>query len=213
MRLDEILAPWLPAPPRTPPSNALIESGIASVDGITVRLPSWQVLPFEAVTFNGSTLPKRPLPKLIFHYKRTGVLSENKTWHRCPSVYDAIPLPLRFEHLGVWGRLDRDTTGLLLLGTDGGMQALFQNPRTKLPKVYRALIANGIGLRRGERPSAAYAFDYAAATRKFGEGVVLKEGARCAPAGLRWLRREGAEGGEGGHLGGRGGGRGALLLR
>lgn len=206
MRLDEILAPWLPAPPRTPPSNALIESGIASVDGITVRLPSWQVLPFEAVTFNGSTLPKRPLPKLIFHYKRTGVLSENKTWHRCPSVYDAIPPPLRFEHLGVWGRLDRDTTGLLLLGTDGGMQALFQNPRTKLPKVYRALIANGIGLRRGERPSAGYAFDYAAAARTFAEGVVLKEGARCAPAGLRWLRREGAEGGEGGHLGGRGGG-------
>jgi 16S rRNA U516 pseudouridylate synthase RsuA-like enzyme len=37
-------------------------------------------------------------------------------------VYDVVPQELRHPSLGVFGRLDVDTTGLLLLGSDGGLQ-------------------------------------------------------------------------------------------
>ncbi len=58
-------------------------------------------------------------------------------------VYDL--LPARFQHrspiIAPVGRLDRDTTGLLLLTDDGKLLHRLTSPRTHLPKTYRATLA------------------------------------------------------------------------
>lgn len=76
------------------------------------------------------------------------------------------------------GRLDKDTTGLYLLGTDGGLQALLLHPATKLPKTYLA----------GLDPHYPLSEDAAA---RFREGLVLANGHRCDPSTLEVLERRG----------------------
>ena len=58
-------------------------------------------------------------------------------------VYDLVPSSLAHASLGTFGRLDKDTTGLLLLGSDGGLQALMTHPSSGLCKKYVAIIKAG----------------------------------------------------------------------
>src|SRR3546814_4015644 len=71
------------------------------------------------------------------------------TGHTCSTkdrgrlVYDL--LPPRFAHrspqLSTVGRLDRDTSGLLLMTDDGALLHRIISPKSKLPKVYEATLA------------------------------------------------------------------------
>ena len=56
-----------------------------------------------------------------------------------PNVYDLIPQELR-SRLSCFGRLDRDTTGMLLFGTDGCVQSLLLSPSSRVWKTYTAEI-------------------------------------------------------------------------
>lgn len=64
---------------------------------------------------------------------------------RNPSVYPSVfaLLPERFEKRGVQpvGRLDQDTTGLLLLSDDGAFIHAHASPKKRVPKTYRARTA------------------------------------------------------------------------
>jgi 16S rRNA pseudouridine516 synthase len=53
-----------------------------------------------------------------------------------PSVLSLLPLPLRVRGLQPVGRLDEDTTGLLLLTDDGTLIHRLTSPRHHVPKVY-----------------------------------------------------------------------------
>ena len=61
-------------------------------------------------------------------------------------VYDLLPprFRLRDPALSTVGRLDRDTTGLLLLTDDGLLLHRIVSPKSKLPKVYEASLANDL---------------------------------------------------------------------
>ena len=55
-----------------------------------------------------------------------------------PNVYDLIPPELRgYDGLSCFGRLDRDTTGMLMFGTDGGVQS----PTTVVPALWLCTVA------------------------------------------------------------------------
>src|SRR3546814_3932227 len=74
---------------------------------------------------------------------------DKPTGHTCSTkargrlVYDL--LPPRFAHrspqLSTVGRLDRDTSGLLLMTDDGALLHRIISPKSKLPKVYEATLA------------------------------------------------------------------------
>eukprot|EP00730_Choanoeca_flexa_P019463 TRINITY_DN9505_c0_g1_i7.p1 TRINITY_DN9505_c0_g1~~TRINITY_DN9505_c0_g1_i7.p1 ORF type:complete len:318 (+),score=25.63 TRINITY_DN9505_c0_g1_i7:80-1033(+) len=87
------------------------------------------------------------------------------------SVYDLLPEELDHPTLGSFGRLDRDTTGLFLLGSDGGLQGLMLNPRSKCNKVYRVTL----------HPDHPIDDD---AEAQFARGIVLKDGKKCQPGKL-----------------------------
>lgn len=61
-------------------------------------------------------------------------------------VYDLLPsrYRLRSPVLSSVGRLDRDTSGLLLMTDDGALLHRITSPKAKLPKVYEAVIANDL---------------------------------------------------------------------
>ena len=58
----------------------------------------------------------------------------------CSSIYDVIPEVYQHAQLCLHGRLDVDTTGLILLGTDGGLQSLLMHPTCECQKVYIATL-------------------------------------------------------------------------
>ena len=93
---------------------------------------------------------------------------------REPNVYNIIPEPLRRSDLACVGRLDRDTTGTLLLTTDGGVQSMLLFPTSRVWKIYTASL----------HPNSSLAVD---AEAQFGSGMQLADGTRCAPAMLQVL--------------------------
>ena len=61
-------------------------------------------------------------------------------------VYDLLPPRFRLRNpiVSPVGRLDRDTSGLLLMTDDGALLHTITSPRTHLPKVYRATLASDL---------------------------------------------------------------------
>jgi 16S rRNA pseudouridine516 synthase len=61
-----------------------------------------------------------------------------------PSVMTLLPGPLRTRGVQAVGRLDQDTTGLLLLTDDGALIHRLTSPKKHVPKVYEALTADPV---------------------------------------------------------------------
>jgi 23S rRNA pseudouridine2457 synthase len=76
--------------------------------------------------------PKPPIPRLICFNKPYGVLSQFTAEGRWRGLKDLIDVP----NVYVAGRLDADSEGLLLLTSDGQLQARIADPRFKMEKTY-----------------------------------------------------------------------------
>ena len=97
-------------------------------------------------------------------------------------VYDLLPPRFRLRNpvVSTVGRLDRDTSGLLLMTDDGALLHTITSPRTHLPKVYRATLAEPLRGDEGPRFAA-------------GDLVLEGEDKPLAPATLRVLGPREAE--------------------
>ena len=88
-------------------------------------------------------------------------------------IYDLLPPRLRLRNpvLSSVGRLDRDTSGLLLMTDDGALLHTITSPKAALPKVYRAVLASDL---RGDE------------VETFASGTLMLESETeaLAPAGL-----------------------------
>jgi 16S rRNA pseudouridine516 synthase len=115
-----------------------------------------------------------PHGMLIMLHKPTGFTCSTTDPGRI--VYDL--LPPRFRHrdpiVATVGRLDRDTTGLLLMTDDGKLLHKIVAPRSKLPKIYEATLARDL---RGDE------------VKIFASGKLMLESERepLAPATLEGL--------------------------
>jgi 16S rRNA pseudouridine516 synthase len=89
--------------------------------------------------------PLDPLPGLLLMlHKPLGVTCSHKDHGRL--VYDLLPPRFRLRNpaLSSVGRLDRDTSGLLLLTDDGQLLHRIVAPKSKLSKVYEVSLANDL---------------------------------------------------------------------
>jgi 16S rRNA pseudouridine516 synthase len=115
-----------------------------------------------------------PQGLLIMLHKPTGYTCSTKDPGRV--VYDLLPprFRLRDPVLSTVGRLDRDTSGLLLMTDDGGLLHRITSPKANLPKVYEATLALDF---RGDEAEV------------FGSGTLLLESEKTplAPAGFEAL--------------------------
>jgi 23S rRNA pseudouridine2605 synthase len=105
--------------------------------------------------------------------KPRGIVSTAKDTHGRRTIVELVHAP--GTRLYPVGRLDADTTGLILLTDDGDLANRLTHPRYEVPKVYVAEVGRG-GVAVPER-----------ALRQLREGVVLEDG-KTAPAGVRQIR-------------------------
>ena len=104
-------------------------------------------LDHDSVRVDGEPLDPAPGLLLMLH-KPVGYTCSTKDPGRV--VFDLLPPRFRLRNpaLSTVGRLDRDTSGLLLLTDDGQLLHRIISPKSQLPKVYRATLAQE--LRGGE---------------------------------------------------------------
>jgi len=147
----------------------LIAEGRVSVDGATVTDPARDVDDASAVAFDGEPV-RGAEPRVAYAlHKPAGVVSTASDPHGRRTVVDLVPGERRLYPVG---RLDADSTGLILLTNDGELANRLTHPRYEVPKTYRATLA---GPALTER-----------ALRALREGVELDDGV-TAPARVRRL--------------------------
>jgi 16S rRNA pseudouridine516 synthase len=115
--------------------EGLILSGHVTLNGAVCDDPWLEVDP-EGLVFGvrGELWPYRA-KALVLLNKPTGYECSQKPKHH-PSVMSLLPLPLRVRGLQPVGRLDEDTTGLLLMTDDGALIHRLTSPKKHVPKVY-----------------------------------------------------------------------------
>lgn len=120
--------------------RGLVVAGRVTVDGGPVDDPD-QVFPTAGLRFSvdGVDWVWHETAFLALH-KPAGYEVSQKTQHH-PSVYSLLPVPLRERGVQAVGRLDADTTGLLLLSDDGQFIHTYSSPKKKVPKVYEVRTA------------------------------------------------------------------------
>jgi 23S rRNA pseudouridine2605 synthase len=146
----------------------IVRAGRVRVDGVRELDPARQV-EHERVELDGRPL-NGPEPSVVYAlHKPAGVVSTVRDTHGRPTVTALVDDPRRLYPVG---RLDADSSGLLLLTNDGELANLLAHPRHEVPKIYRARVAGG-------RPGAA-------ALARLRDGVELDDGL-TAPARVHLL--------------------------
>ena len=115
----------------------LIRSGAVLVNGAPQRDPGAKVEPgADRVTAQGEEIRYQEFLTIMLN-KPAGVLSATED-RRQKTVLDLLPEGLRRRGLFPAGRLDKDTTGLLLITDDGELAHKMLSPKSHVYKQYRA---------------------------------------------------------------------------
>lgn len=117
----------------------LIKRGGVLVDGALVREPDRQVDEnHSALTVNGQPMDGR-LTRHVMLHKPAGLLTAARD-KKQPTVMDLLPESYAAIGCMPVGRLDKDTTGLLLLTTDGELNHRLLSPGRHVDKTYLAQV-------------------------------------------------------------------------
>ena len=166
MRLAKFLATAGVASRRA--SEEIVRAGRVSVDGETVIDPARDVGSGDEVTVDGQPLSSAAPRRIVYALnKPAGVVSTARDPQGRPTVVTMVP---QTERLYPVGRLDIDTTGLILLTNQGELAHRLTHPSFEVEKTYRAVLG---GPALHER-----------ALRSLREGVELEDG-RTSPAHVR----------------------------
>jgi pseudouridine synthase len=147
-------------------SEELIRAGRVRVNGEVAGLATF-VEAGDRVELDGTELAPEPLAHILLH-KPEGVVTTARDPHGRPTVVGLVGHVHRVVPVG---RLDVDTTGVLVLTNDGPLAHRLAHPRYEVDKVYEAEV-------EGEPGDEAL--------RRLAEGVELDDGP-TAPAGVRRL--------------------------
>jgi 23S rRNA pseudouridine2605 synthase len=139
MRLAKYLAHAGVASRRS--ADALIAAGRVTVERQIVTDPARDVEPDSHVELDGRPLGG-PEPRVVLALnKPVGVLSTARDTHGRPTVIELVPAKgLRLYPVG---RLDADSSGLILLTNDGELAHRLTHPSFEVAKTYRARLAGG----------------------------------------------------------------------
>ena len=119
-------------------SEAIIAAGRVTVDGEVVTDPARDVDESRDVRVDGRRVRPAGLVAHIVN-KPAGVVSTAKDPQGRRTVVSLVPSR---ERLYPVGRLDYDTTGLIVLTNDGELAHRLTHPSFEVPRTYRARIAN-----------------------------------------------------------------------
>ena len=151
-------------------SEQLVFAGRVTVGGEVVRDPARDVDGSEGIEVDGRPAHAWKGERAVYAVnKPAGVVSTASDTHGRPTVVDLVPSGRRLYPVG---RLDAETTGLILLTDDGPLAHRLTHPSFEVPRVYRATV---------RRPPVR-----GPALQALREGVELDDGT-TAPARVRRL--------------------------
>ena len=139
MRLNKYLAHSGVASRRQ--AGDLVKAGKVEVNGQTERNPAYQVKAGDEITYRGNAV--RPDERFLYLLlnKPRNVITTTSDEHDRTTVMDLLKSPdLDGYRLFPVGRLDRDTTGLLLITNDGDTAKRLTHPSHEVKKVYHATL-------------------------------------------------------------------------
>ena len=138
----------------------LVKKGIVKVNGVVITEPGHKVLPTDVVTVNGKKVTRQRELIYILLNKPKDYITTTDDPQKRKTVLDIIGKATR-ERIYPVGRLDRNTTGVLLLTNDGELAQQLTHPSNQVRKVYQATL---------DKPLEKADFE------KILKGVVLEDG-------------------------------------
>ncbi|MCF0135889.1 MAG: rRNA pseudouridine synthase [Lachnospiraceae bacterium] len=149
----------------------IIKEGRVKVNGATVTEMGFKVDPGkDIVEYAGKVLKNTQPATTVLLNKPAGFVTTARDQFGRPDVTQLVRM--NGVRLYPVGRLDYQTTGLLLLTNDGELAYKLTHPAHQIDKVYRALVRGEIKLE---------------AIRRLEEGVTLEEGVVTSPAKVKLL--------------------------
>jgi 16S rRNA pseudouridine516 synthase len=153
-------------------ANGLIASRCVAIDGLICSDPAQDVTAFEQVTQQGEIIQAGITAYYLMMNKPAGILSATRDSAHT-TVIDLIDTPA-IDDLHIAGRLDRASTGLLILTNDGHWSRRLTDPHLKKPKVYCVSTASAIS---------------SETTKRFADGIWFEhEQIKTSPAQLEILQ-------------------------
>ena len=153
--------------------RALIKKGVVTVNSEGVKTPKQQVKESDEVLVDGQEINYQKYHYFLMN-KPKGVLSATEDRSQ-RTVISLLKSQDRYQGIAPVGRLDKDTTGLLLLTNDGQLNHELLAPNKHVDKIYRAKIA---GVVDGET------------VKTFAMGITLGDGTKLKPAELKILKQD-----------------------
>lgn len=114
-------------------SKKILKNNSISVNGQLIKDYTMQIKGSDVISVNGKIIPNTPYTTMIIN-KPAGYMCSMKD-ENYPSVMNLIPEEYR-QRMRMVGRLDQDTTGLLILTDNGVLNARLAHPKTKVNKTY-----------------------------------------------------------------------------
>lgn len=169
-RLHKVLAAMGVASRRR--AEAMIARGQVTVNGEVAQIGAMVDPETDCIVVDGQRLDTSPGKTYLALHKPSGYVSTVRSGHGEHTVLELVPVK---ERLFPVGRLDKDTSGLLLLTNDGEWANLVTHPRYGIEKEYIALIEGQISPKL---------------VRRLSRGVELPDSSTTAPARIRRIREE-----------------------
>lgn len=146
----------------------LIEAGEVAINGTIVdSLPAWVDPAQDHIRVHGRRLKFPRTPVYVMLFKPKGTVSTNAEDEERRRVIDLVRHPSGVRLYPV-GRLDLDSSGLILLTNDGELANKLTHPRHGVPKVYEVTVAGkltDVEVKRLERGIFLYDRDKGRGTR------------------------------------------------
>lgn len=150
--------------------HSLIKKKVVTVNGELVTTPKQQVKEDDLVVVDGNEIAYQQYHYFLLN-KPKGVISATEDRSQ-QTVISLLKTKDRYQGIAPVGRLDKDTTGLLLLTNDGALAHELFAPNKHVTKVYRAKIS---GVASEET------------IKTFASGITLGDGTKLKPAKLEIL--------------------------
>ena len=120
-------------------AEQMIDAGRVVVNGETIKTPVHFVDDADEIMIDGKKVEPRIDTKLYAFHKPIGTVTTTRDPRGRNTIYDI--LPQEYRNLKYVGRLDFNTTGLLLMTNDGLLARKLTLPNSNIPRVYLADVA------------------------------------------------------------------------
>ncbi len=152
-------------------AEEMIAQGRVEVNGEIIREMGYKVKKGDFICVDGNPIEKENKVYYLMNKPKKTICSNNDE-HSRTQVVDLIPCK---ERIFTIGRLDYDTSGLILLTNDGEFANILVHPRYHIPKTYNLTI-NGILS--------------VADIKQIESGIILDDGIKTLPAKLKMIEKD-----------------------